>query len=166
MNKVASSGGERRGIYYYITSNGSAFTVYHGRLEPLLQGDLNSSQGDKRRKKNDKITCIEFGADNCSFYLGTEKGLVRKYELPSPLQVQDEKEHYKAEQGEAPEARCLDDRNSTFAISMIPDTVPLSTKDKGVDKSVKKLYRIPGIVNQDVFVVYVKYRGLFIWNET
>lgn len=33
VNKIASHSGERRGIYYYITSNGSQFTVYHGRLE-------------------------------------------------------------------------------------------------------------------------------------
>lgn len=105
MNKQASTEGERRGIYYYITSNGNVFTVYHGRLEPLLQGDLDSKSErgnpkesiNLRRKKNDKITCIEFGADNSCFYLGTEKGSVRKYELPSPLQVQDEKEYYKAE---------------------------------------------------------------------
>lgn len=61
VNKQASIEGERRGVYYYITTNGSHFHVYHGRLELMLQGDISTVDKKSKNIHNDKITCIEFG---------------------------------------------------------------------------------------------------------
>lgn len=52
------------------------FKVYINRLDLLIEGDIDN--------KMDRIKSIEFGLDTKSLYLGTEKGLVIKYELPSP----------------------------------------------------------------------------------
>ena len=58
---VAANDGERRKVYYYITTNASLFHVYHGRLELMLQGDISTIDRKSKNVHNDKITCIEFG---------------------------------------------------------------------------------------------------------
>jgi hypothetical protein len=35
----------------------------------------------------DKITSIEFGIDTMKLYMGTEKGFIHIFELPSPKEV-------------------------------------------------------------------------------
>ena len=50
-------------------------------------------EGDIDVTKTDQITSIEFSNENTHFYLGSVKGKVFKYELPSPQEV----EKYKLE---------------------------------------------------------------------
>jgi len=95
VNKQAEEAGEHKGIYYYIISSKDEFKVYHARLELLLEGDIDN--------KMDRITSIEFGLDTKYFYIGTEKGLIHKYELPSPQEVTDD--YQRGKKGEAPKAK-------------------------------------------------------------
>jgi len=76
VNKLAEENGEHKNVYYYVISSKDEFKVYHGRLELLLEGDIDN--------KMDRITSIEFGLDTRYLYIGTEKGNIIKYELPSP----------------------------------------------------------------------------------
>ena len=79
---MAEESGERKGVYYYVISSKDEFKIYIGRLELLLEGDIQN--------KMDKITAIEFGIDTKFLYVGTEKGLILKFELPSPAEVAEE----------------------------------------------------------------------------
>jgi len=76
VNRQAEESGEHKGVYYYVISSKDEFKIYHGRLELLLIGDIEN--------KMDRITSIEFGLDTRYLYVGTEKGLIFKYDLPSP----------------------------------------------------------------------------------
>lgn len=91
----------------------------------MVQGDINLRQNEKKPRNdkqkimlNDKISAIEFGQDNEYFYLGTERGLIRKYELPSPIQAKDLNEYPIASGEEAPEAKMVAD-SSNFSISAV-----------------------------------------------
>ena len=76
VNKNAEDSGERKDIFYYVIACKEEFKVYTGRLEILIEGNIDDNE--------DSITCIEFGLEMKYLYIGSEKGLIRKYELPSP----------------------------------------------------------------------------------
>ena len=80
-----------------MISSKDEFKVYHARLELLLEGDIDN--------KMDRITSIEFGLDTKYLYIGTEKGLIHKFELPALKVVADE--YQKGKNGEAPRAKML-----------------------------------------------------------
>ena len=76
VNKVAEQNGERKDIFYYVIACQIEFHVYFGRLDILLKGELEDSM--------DKVRSIEFALDMKYLYIGTEKGMMYRYELPSP----------------------------------------------------------------------------------
>mmetsp|Transcript_6435 Transcript_6435/g.10916 ORF Transcript_6435/g.10916 Transcript_6435/m.10916 type:complete len:228 (-) Transcript_6435:635-1318(-) len=84
VNKCQEEAGERKGLFYYVVACKDEFKVYIGRLDLLLQGDVDN--------KMDRISSIEYGIDLKHLYIGTEKGLIMKFELPSPQQVAEEYE--------------------------------------------------------------------------
>ena len=98
VNKQAEEESAHKDVYYYVVTSADEFKIYHGRLMLLLEGDIG--------KGSDKITSIEFGLDTACLYLGTEKGFIRKYELPSPQQVAEE---YDSKKKSAPRAKMIGD---------------------------------------------------------
>ena len=82
-------------MFYYVIACKDEFKVYHGRLDILLQGNIDN--------KMDKITSIEFGIDTQKLYIGTEKGYIHLFELPSPKEVR--QEYKKPKDGGAPKAK-------------------------------------------------------------
>jgi hypothetical protein len=142
VNKFAEESGERKGVYYYILASKDSFRVYVDRLDILLQGTIENGQ--------DSICSIEFGLDTKHFYLGTLKGYIHKFELPSPEEVRNEYEVVK--EGEPPKAiRAAD---------------PFSPEDKkNYDYSISLLYRVAGILEEDFFLMHVKNSGLKVWNQ-
>lgn len=83
VNKKAESAGERKDVFYYVIACQNEFKVFSGRLELLIQGEVDGM---------DKIRSIEFGLETKVLYVGTEKGHVYRYELPSPQEVEEEYE--------------------------------------------------------------------------
>jgi hypothetical protein len=150
VNKQAEITGEHKGVYYYIISSKDEFKVYHARLELLLEGDIDN--------KMDRITSIEFGLDTKYFFVGTEKGLIHKYELPSPQEVADD--YQRGKNGEAPRAKMLN-----FQDADGKDIENRPEKDKTKDYAITNLYKVRGILEIDFFVLYVRYSGLFVWDE-
>jgi len=142
VNKFAEESGERKGVFYYIIACKDTFRVYIDRLDILLQGDISNSM--------DSICSIEFGIDTKNFYIGTLKGFIHKFELPSPEEVRNEYEVEK--EGEPPKAiRAAD---------------PFSPEEKkNYDYSISLLYRIHGILEEDFFLMHVKNSGLKVWNQ-
>ena len=55
VNLVPEELGDRANVFYYVIACKDEFKVYHGRLDVLLQGNIENKQ--------DKITSIEFGVD-------------------------------------------------------------------------------------------------------
>ena len=140
VNKCCEEHGPHRNVFYYVITCGNEFQIYHGRLEPLLEGATEDPE--------DKITCIEFGVRNEFLYFGTQKGRVLKYYLPSPQEVMNS---YKVEEGELPKGR--------LARTFTPD------ERTDYEYTVTLLFRVPGVEDQDLLVLNVRYSGLFIWNE-
>ena len=62
----------------------------------------------------DKITSIEFGIDTCKLYIGTEKGFIHVFELPSPKEVH--KEYKKPKNGDAPKAKRIGSSDTPIRI--------------------------------------------------
>ena len=93
VNLRAETTGGRRNVFYYVISCGDTFKVYHSRLELLLEGTIEV----------DQITSIEFGVETASLFIGTAKGFVHKFELPTPKEVRDENK--KLKNGEAAKAK-------------------------------------------------------------
>mmetsp|Transcript_20791 Transcript_20791/g.32049 ORF Transcript_20791/g.32049 Transcript_20791/m.32049 type:complete len:309 (+) Transcript_20791:2782-3708(+) len=142
VNKFTETHGERAGVFYYVIACKDEFKVYHERLDLLLQGDINN--------KMDRISSIEFGLDLRNLYIGTEKGLIFKFYLPSPKQVE---EYEPGLNGEAPKIKLAEE-----------EPIKVETKPD-YDYSVKLLYRVVGILEEDFFAIHVKYSGLKVWNE-
>jgi hypothetical protein len=118
------------------------FKIYIDRLDLLLEGDIGNTM--------DSICSIEFGIDTKHFYLGTLKGFIHKFELPSPEEVKNE--YSRGPKGEPPRARRAAD--------------PFSPEEKkNYDYSITLLYRIAGILEQDFFLMHVKNSGLKVWNQ-
>lgn len=63
VNKFSEEVGEKKDVYYYIISFENKFRVYFGRLELLLEGELDN--------EDDVIKSIEFGIEMRYFYFGT-----------------------------------------------------------------------------------------------
>jgi hypothetical protein len=118
------------------------FKVYIERLDLLLEGDINNNM--------DSICSIEFGIDTKHFYLGTLKGFIHKFELPSPEEVFNEYE--RGAKNQPPKARRAAD--------------PFSPEEKkNYDYSITLLYRIGGILEEDFILMHVKFSGLKVWNQ-
>ena len=98
---------------------------------------------------NDNITSFEFGIDTRHLYVGTQKGNIHKFELPSPAIV---------EEGQLE----TDDKGIAIA-KKVGD--PFSAEEqKNYDYSVQTLYRLTGVLEEDFFILHVKFRGLKVWN--
>ena len=144
VNKNAEEAGERKDIFYYVIACKEEFKVYTGRLEILFEGNIDDNE--------DSITCIEFGLEMKYLYIGSEKGFIRKYELPSPQEVQEEYE--KGPDGGTPHAK------------IIGDPV-LIENSRTANFSIEFLYRISGILEYDLFALHVAEKGLRLlkWTE-
>lgn len=82
--------------------------------------------------------------------MGTLKGFIHKFELPSPEEVRNEYEVEK--EGEPPKA--------------IRAAEPFNPGEKGsYDYSISLLYRVAGILEEDFFLMHVKHSGLKVWNQ-
>lgn len=66
-------------MFYYVVACDNEFRVYIDRLDPLVEGSTEKDHG--------KILTIEFGIENKKLYLGTEKGYIYTFDLPSPEDV-------------------------------------------------------------------------------
>ena len=141
VNKFAEPDGEREGVYYYVIAAKDEFRVYRGRLELLFVGDIEN--------RTDSITSIEFGLETKSLYLGTLKGLVHKFELPSPSEVR--KEYAKPANGEPPRARRA---GGPF----------VAEEKKDYDYAVSIMHRVHGVLEEDFFVMHVKHAGIKLCN--
>jgi len=142
VNKFCETHGERADVYYYVIACKDEFKVYHERLDVLLQGDIDN--------KMDKISSIEFGLDHRNLYIGTEKGLIQKFFLPSPKQVMEEYEW--GPNGEPPKIKLASE--------------PFRAEEKmDYDYAVKLLYRVTGILEVDFFALHIKHSGLKVWNQ-
>lgn len=98
------------------------------------------------------ITSIEFGIDTCKLYIGTKKGYVHIFELPSPKEVHQE---YKTKKNETvPKAKRI---GSQDKIIRIEDSLDY-------DYAIDIMYRITGYLEQDLFAIHVKHSGLWIFN--
>lgn len=146
VNLYAEDVGERQGEFYYVISARDVFKVYIGRMELILEGDID----DKR----DSIKSIEFGIDMKLLYLGTEKGKIITYELPSRQEVEqnDGNRYPVGANGEPPRARMLGEPKR-------------SDQKSDNDYSVLLLYRILGFLEEDFFVMHVRHSGLKVWNQ-
>lgn len=141
VNFQAEDTGDRKNVFYYIISCDDIFKVYHGRLELLLEGDIDN--------RNDHITSIEFGIDTQRLFIGTSKGLVHEFELPSPKEVRED--YKKPKSGEAPKAR------------RIGEPIRIEEK-KDNEYSISLLYRVTGILEENFFAMHVQHSGLWVWN--
>lgn len=141
VNKFPEKEGERAGVYYYVISEKDKFSVYIGRLQLFMKGDVDNM--------NDNITSFEFGIDTRHLYVGTQKGNIHKFELPSPAIV---------EEGQLEK----DDKGIPIAKKV---GEPFSAEEqKNYDYSVQTLYRLTGILEEDYFILHVKFRGLKVYN--
>ena len=147
VNKFAEKNGERKDIFYYIIACQTDFKVYHGRLDLLLKGEIDDSM--------DKIRSVEYALDMKYLYVGTEKGNIYRYELPSPQEV--EEEYERGDLDEAPKAK----RSSE------PFKKPVRCEDKkDADYAVAMMHRVVGILEMDFVVMHIAGSGLkvFTWN--
>jgi hypothetical protein len=96
VNKVSENDGERKDVFYYFLAKDTDFKLYHGRLDLLLRGSIDDS-------KHGNIRSAEYSLDMRFLYVGTEKGVIYKYELPSPQEV--EETYEKTEEDEPPTCR-------------------------------------------------------------
>lgn len=101
----------------------------------------------------DFICSLEFGLDTKHLYVGTLKGYIHKFELPSPEEVRNE--YVPEQEGEPPMARRAPDSLEPFS----PE------EKKNYDYSISLLYRINGILEEDFFLMHVKNSGLKVWNQ-
>lgn len=137
----AEEQGERRGKFYYVIASNDQFRIYQGRLELLLEGDIEN--------RNDQITSVEFGIDTQKVFIGTSKGFIHQFELPVPKDVK--LDYKKSKTGEAPRAKRLGD--------------PLRVEEKvDNDYSISLLYRVTGILEENFMAMHVKHSGLWVWN--
>ena len=146
VNKFAEQTGERKGEFYYVISARDEFKIYIGRMELLLEGNIDDNR--------DIIKSIEFGIDLKLLYIGTEKGKLFTFELPSRQEVEqnDHKRYPRGKNNEPPRA--------------IPVGEPRKAHDKSdYEYSVTLLYRITGILDENFFAMHVKHAGLKIWNH-
>lgn len=81
VNRYAEKSGERKDVFYYVIACQNEFKIYTGRMDILLEGEVNGM---------DKIRSIEFGKDTEVLYVGTEKGQIYRFDLPSPQEVEEE----------------------------------------------------------------------------
>lgn len=142
VNRIAEKSGERKDVFYYVIACQNEFKIYHGRMDLLLEGEVNGM---------DKIRSIEFGQDTKVLYVGTEKGQIYRFDLPSPQEV--EEEYKKGDDDAAPKAKQLGK--------------PINIDDKkDQDYSVMSMYRLLGILETDVIIVHAKNLGIkvFTWN--
>ena len=139
VNLKAETSGSRRNVFYYVISCGDTFKVYHGRLELLLEGTIEV----------DQITSIEFGMDTKSLFIGTAKGFVHQYELPSPKEVRDE--YKKPKNGEAAQAK------------RIGQPIRIENR-KDHNYRIESIYRIAGISEENFMALHVRHSGLWVWN--
>ena len=96
------------------------------------------------------ICSIEFGLDTKHFYLGTLKGFIHKFELPSPDEVYTD--YQRGSKDEPPRAKRAAE--------------PFSPEEKkNFDYSISLLYRVQGILEEDFFLMHVKNSGLKVWNQ-
>ena len=78
VNKQAEMDeGPNKGVYYYVLTCKNKFKIYAGKLELIMEGQVETKIGDT-------ITSIEFGQDTKSLYFGTAKGFIHKFELHTP----------------------------------------------------------------------------------
>lgn len=146
VNKFAEQTGERKGEFYYVISARDEFKIYIGRMELLLEGTIDDNR--------DIIKSIEFGIDLKLLYIGTEKGKLFTFELPSRQEVEqnDHRRYPRGKNNEPPRA--------------IPVGEPRKAHDKSdYEYSVTLLYRITGILDENFFAMHVKHAGLKIWNH-
>lgn len=146
VNKFAEQTGERKGEFYYVISAKDEFKVYIGRMELLLEGDIDDNR--------DSIRCIEYGIDMKLLYIGTEKGKIFTFELPSRQEVEqnDHNRYPRGKNNEPPRAIVVGE--------------PKKAHDKNdYDYSVTLLYRITAFLEEDFFAMHVKHAGLKIWNQ-
>ena len=98
VNKFAEQTGERKGEFYYVISARDEFKIYIGRMELLLEGNIDDNR--------DIIKSIEFGIDLKLLYIGTEKGKLFTFELPSRQEVEqnDNRRYPRGKNNEPPRA--------------------------------------------------------------
>jgi hypothetical protein len=150
VNKLAELVGEHKGVYYYIVSSKDTFNIYHERLELLMAGEIDDT--------TDKITCIEFGLESQSFFLGTEKGNILRFDLPSPQQVREEKRGRKDERGK--------DVKEEEPLKLVKkQTYRAEKKNKDNSDSIMHLFRVLGVLEQNFFIVHGKNSGLWVFDE-
>lgn len=138
VNKIAETHGERKDIFYYIIACQTEFKVYHGRLDVLLEGEIDDSM--------DKIRSVDFALDMKYLYVGTEKGLLHRYELPSPQEV--EEEYQRGENDEPPRMKKPSGDQ--------PFRKPVKCEDKkDADYAVDKMHRVLGILDVDFIVMHI-----------
>ena len=44
VNKVSEQHGDKKNVFFYVVSQRNKFKVYHGKLEPLVEGDISASK--------------------------------------------------------------------------------------------------------------------------
>lgn len=140
VNLKAETYGARRNVFYYVISCGDTFKVYHGRLELLLEGTIEV----------DQITSIEFGMESASLFIGTAKGFVHQFELPSPKEVREEYTKQK-NASEAPKAK------------RIGQPIRIENR-KDHNYRIDNIYRITGISEENFMALHVRHSGLWVWN--
>lgn len=180
VNRYCEESGDRMNVFYYVVACDSEFRVFIDRLDPLIEGNTD--------KANGKICSIEFGLDTKRLYLGTEKGFIYIFDLPSPDEVrgvydedgnqtEEPLPEYQCPNGQVPRAHAYKDEEhiqSLFEreeerenrerehVDRINPFRPEDKKDK--DFSISILYRVTGILDEDWFCMHVKNSGLQVWN--
>jgi hypothetical protein len=86
VNKYCEESGDRMNTFYYVVACDNEFRVFHDRLDPMIDGSIEKLHG--------KILSIEFGLDNKKLYIGTEKGYIYMFDLPSPDEIDGEEGLY------------------------------------------------------------------------
>ena len=44
VNKVCEDSGDKKNVFFYVVAQKNKFRVYHSRLEPLIEGDINPAK--------------------------------------------------------------------------------------------------------------------------